>query len=220
MADHRRLHLLIEGQTELTVANELLIDHLYRIGWSTVTVSVVRTQTSSITHRGGVSSWLKIHKEIKELLGQSTLTALTTLFDFYGFPVDAPGMSDRPGGSPTAQVEHAIARIVADQRFIPHLVLHELESWVFAAAEELGDLRGEPDLAKQLQADCAAAGGPELVNGDPTTAPSKRLMRYCPGYQKVIEGPLAIADLGVERLKGQCPHFAAWLDKLEDFAKG
>ncbi|HET6710167.1 hypothetical protein [Amycolatopsis sp.] len=73
----------------MTVANELLIDHLCRIGWSTVTVSVVRTQTSSITHRGGVSSWTKIHKEIKELLAQRTLTALTTLFDFYGFPVDA-----------------------------------------------------------------------------------------------------------------------------------
>ncbi|HET6710166.1 DUF4276 family protein [Amycolatopsis sp.] len=131
-------------------------------------------------------------------------------------------MSDQPGGSPAVQVDHveqAIALAVADQRFVPHLVLHELESWVFAAAEELGELRGDPDLAGQLQADCAAAGGPELVNGDPTTAPSKRLLRYCPGYQKVIEGPLAIADLGVQGLQERCTHFAAWITKLEDLAK-
>jgi hypothetical protein len=195
---------------------------LRRVGWTTVTPSVVRTQTSSITHRGGVSSWAKIHKEIKALLSQRSLTTLTTLFDFYGFPADAPGMSDLPAGPVRSQVEHveqAIGRVIDDQRFVPHLVLHEIESWVFAAAEQLGQLRGEPHLAKRLQDDCEAAGGPELVNGGRETAPSKRLAQYCSGYQKVIEGPLAIVDLGIERLKAQCPQFAAWIDKLESLAR-
>ncbi|MFB9932239.1 DUF4276 family protein [Amycolatopsis halotolerans] len=222
MTDPNRLHLLVEGQSELTVAQELLVDHLREAGWATVTVSVVRTQTSSVTHRGGVSSWAKIHREIQYLLGQKSLTALTTIFDFYGFPADAPGVSDLPAGPAGRQVEHVereIAAAVPDRRFLPHLVLHELESWVFAAAEQLSELRGEPHLAEQLRADCDAAGGPELVNGGAKTAPSKRLLRYCAGYQKVIEGPLAIAELGVAGLKSRCPHFDAWLSKLEEQAK-
>ncbi|ATY15828.1 DUF4276 domain-containing protein [Amycolatopsis sp. AA4] len=222
MTDPKRLHLSVEGQSELTVAQELLVDHLREAGWTTVTVSVVRTQTSSVTHRGGVSSWVKIHREIQHLLGQKSLTALTTIFDFYGFPADAPGVSSLPAGPADTQVQHverAIAAAVPDRRFLPHLVLHELESWVFAAAEQLSELRGEPRLADQLRADCAAAGGPELVNGGTKTAPSKRLIRYCAGYQKVIEGPLAIAELGVAGLKSQCPHFDLWLSKLEELAK-
>lgn len=94
--------------------------------------------------------------------------------------------------------------------------MHELESWVFAAADQLSELRGEPELAERLRADCDAAGGPELVNGGAKTAPSNRLLRYCAGYQKVIEGPLAVAGLGVAGLRGQCPHFDAWLSKLEE----
>lgn len=222
MTDPKRLHLLVEGQSELTVAQEILVDHLREAGWATVTVSVVRTQTSSVTHRGGVSSWAKIRREIQHLLGQKSLTTLTTIFDFYGFPSDAPGVSDRPAGSAELQVEHVeheIAAAIPDRRFLPNLVLHELESWVFAAADQLSELRGEPELAERLRADCDAAGGPELVNGGAKTAPSKRLLQYCAGYQKVIEGPLAIADLGVAGLKSKCPRFNAWLTKLEEQAK-
>jgi hypothetical protein len=142
---------------------------------------------------------------------------LTTLFDYYGFPSDAPGMATRPMGTATDKVEHveeALRATVGDHRFMPHLVQHELETWVFAAGEQLAGLRDDPAVAEQIKRDCVEAGGPELVNDDPKNAPSKRLARYCPGYVKTLEGPLAISDLGIDGLKAQCPHFAAWLDKL------
>ncbi|MFE0026885.1 DUF4276 family protein [Amycolatopsis sp. NPDC059021] len=217
MAERQRLHLLVEGQTEATVVREVLLGYLQRLGW-TVTWSVVRTQTTSATHRGGVSSWPRLHREIKELLGQKSLDLLTTLFDFYGFPEDAPGMNNRPGGSARGAVEHvekAMDEAICDRRFLPHLVLHELETWVFAAADQLGELRGDETLAAQLRQDSADADGVELVNDGPKTAPSKRLARYCADYLKTVDGPLAIADLGIDRLKDRCPHFAAWLDEIE-----
>ncbi|GAA4550363.1 DUF4276 family protein [Amycolatopsis samaneae] len=213
----RRLHLLLEGQTELTVARDLLLDHLRQRGW-TVTFSIVRTQTTSVTHRGGVSSWPKLAREIKELLGQKSLVLLTTLFDYYGFPDTAPGMDSRPAGSARVAVEHvekAISEAVGDRRFLPHLVLHELETWVFAAADQLGELRGDETLAARLRQDSTAAGGAELVNDGPKTAPSKRLAQYCTDYAKTIDGPIAITELGVDRLKERCPHFAAWLNEIE-----
>ncbi|MEV7554152.1 DUF4276 family protein [Amycolatopsis sp. NPDC089917] len=216
MPEPRRLHLLVEGQTEATVVRDLLSRHFRHQGWL-VTYSTVRTHTSSVTYRGGVTSWPKLHKEIKELLASPRLTVLTTLFDYYGFPPDAPGMATRPSGPATTKVTHveeAMRAAVGDRRFVPHLVQHELESWVFAAGDQLALLRDEPDVADRIKQDCAEAGGPELVNDDPKNAPSKRLARYCPGYVKTLEGPLAIADLGIDGLRAQCPHFSAWLDEL------
>lgn len=73
---------------------------------------------------------------------------------------------------------------VGDPRFVPLLVLHETEAWVFAAASQLADWRGWPDLADLLQRDVEKAGGPELVNDGADTAPSKRLARHCKDYVK------------------------------------
>ncbi|HUQ56784.1 DUF4276 family protein [Lentzea sp.] len=70
-------------------------------------------------------------------------------------------------------------------------------------------------VSDRLTADEQAAGGPELVNDGPTTAPSKRILRYCPGYMKTSDGPIAIEDLGVTALRARCPHLDDWLRSLE-----
>jgi len=88
--------------------------------------------------------------------------------------------------------------------------LHEIEAWVFAAAAELGACVDDDHLVARLASDTDAAGGPELVNDDPRTAPSKRLLRYYPGYVKTLDGPLAIAELGVAALRAKCPHLDGW----------
>ncbi|MGF6883177.1 hypothetical protein ABH933_002704 [Nocardia sp. GP40] len=85
---------------------------------------------------------------------------------------------------------------------------------MFAAHAELGELYGDRTLSDRLHHDIARAGGPELINNDPATAPSKRLLRYQPGYVKVTEGPLAVAELGIDAIRAQCPHTDAWLAKL------
>ena len=74
-------------------------------------------------------------------------------------------MADRPHGGVyerVGHVERCPAEAVGDRRFRPNLVLHELEAWVFAAADELGQFLG-PALAERLRGDVAVAGGPELV---------------------------------------------------------
>jgi len=86
---------------------------------------------------------------------------------------------------------------------------------VFAAARQLGDVYGDAELVERVRADVVRAGGPELVNDGRETAPSKRLARYRPGYAKTIDGPLAIAELGLVELRRQCPHLDQWLTKLD-----
>lgn len=216
--DNRRLHLLVEGQTEEILVRDLFAPHLARHGWW-VSFSVQRTKrvAGGRDHRGGATSWAKIEREVRRLLDDRGLT-VTTLFDYYGFPEDAPGMADRPAGTPVAQVDHveaALARTIGDHRFRPNLVLHETETWVFAAAEELGELRDNSELAARLRADCVEAGGPEQVNSTRERAPSKRLLAYLPDYGKLIDGPLAVCELGLPALRAVCPRLNRWLTGLE-----
>lgn len=215
---YRRLHLLVEGQTEETVVNGVLRPHLTSVGWA-VTTSLVKTKrpAGGPSHKGGISTWKQVETDVRLLLGDTSITILSTLFDYYGLPADFPGMRSRPSGDAHARVEHveqAFAVEIGDHRFRPHLVLHELEAWVFAAADELGLLHGS-EIAERLRRDAELAGGPELVNDGPLTAPSKRLLRYCAGYAKTSDGPIAIEELGLDRLRARCPHLDAWLLSLE-----
>lgn len=217
-SSRRRLHLLVEGQTEETVVRDVVEPYLRTRGfWVSQSTVVTKRPAGRAWHHGGVTSWRQIERDVRHLLGDSSLDVLTTVIDYYAFPLDAPGMDERPAAGPderVAHVEHAVAEAIGDRRFMPHLVLHELEAWVFAAAAQLAELRGDPALESALMAETSGAGGPELINEGVETAPSKRLARLCPGYTKTLDGPLVIADLGIERLRACCPHMDAWLSRL------
>lgn len=216
----RRLHLLVEGQTEETIVKDTVAPYLEDMGWY-VDCSVVKTKrpASGPAHRGGVSCWAHIERDVRLLLQDSSIAVLTTLLDYYAFPADAPGMAGRPNGDAATKVEHverAMEAAIGDERFLANLVVHEIEAWVFAACEQLGSLCDDVALARRLRQDVDKAGGPELVNDGPSTAPSKRLLRYRRDYVKTLHGPLAIDDLGLPKLREQCPHLDQWFAKLED----
>lgn len=220
MADRRgRLHILVEGQTEEALVRDVFEPHLAAHGWF-VTYSIVKTKRPAGTaaHKGGVTGWRQLEREIRLLLHDSSIGVFTTMFDYYGFPLAAPGMQERPATTPVdcvRHVERALRQHFADPRLVPHLVLHETEAWVYAACAELGEVLGDKAVAMQMLKDVATSGGPELINDGPNTAPSKRLERHSPGYVKTIDGPLAIAELGLDGLRSQCPHLGEWLRGLE-----
>ena len=213
----RRLHLLVEGQTEEIITERIIRPHLEGIGWTVSTSVLVTKRPASGGHfHGGVSKWSSIEKEIRLLLA-SQFDVVTTLIDYYAFPHNAPGMSSRPRNDPyaaIAHVEEALRAAISHSTFLPHLVLHETEAWVFAAAAHLAAITDDSKLASDLQTMVHQAGGPELINDGAATAPSKRLTQRFPSYQKTLHGPLAIEALGLKDLADQCPHLAAWLEKL------
>lgn len=219
MPDRNRLHLLVEGQTEETIVRGVIEPYLASMGWL-VEHSIIKTKrpVGGGAYRGGVTCWAHVERDLRLLLGDSNLAIVTTVMDYYGFPKDAPGMSSLPAGDAYAEVEHvegAMAAAVANQRFVPNLVLHETEAWVLAAHEQLGELYGDVRLADALRREVENAGGPELVNNGAATAPSKRLIRHRAEYDKVNDGPLAVVDLGLPALRAQCPHLDRWLLRLE-----
>ena len=176
----------------------------------------------SVSKLGGVSKWARMASDIRKLLRNPDLDVLTTIIDYYGLPSSTPGMSDRPSASGfdrVLHVERAVADDIGDRRFVPHLVLHELEAWVFAAGKELGRLRGKPALTRSLLREVDRAGGAEFINDSPQTAPSKRLLRLCPDYNKTSEGPAAIEALGLDALRCACAHLDAWLSALDQYVE-
>ncbi len=94
--DLRRLHVLVEGQTEETLVRNVFEEAFLAAGYAP-SYSVVKTRRTAAgpDHKGGVASWSQVHRDIRLLLGNSSLDVLTTLFDYYGFPADAPG-DERP----------------------------------------------------------------------------------------------------------------------------
>jgi len=215
----RHLHIFCEGQTEEIIAREVIEPHLsaadVRVSRSIFTT---KRPAGGPAFKGGLSRWPKLERELQRLLKDSSTTVLTTMFDYYGFPPDAPGMADRPHGSPYDRVRHvesALAQAIDDKRFLPNLVLHETEAWVLADCGRLGQVLGDSGPAAELERIVQRESGPELVNDGTDTAPSKRIMSAYPRYTKTVDGPLIIADAGLDSIRCSCPHLDAWLREIE-----
>jgi hypothetical protein len=215
----RHLHILCEGQTEEIVARDVLGPH-FATTETRVTQSIFTTKrpAGGPSFKGGLSRWSGLEYELRLLLRDSSTTVLTTMFDYYAFPADAPGMADRPHGSPYDHVQHvesALAKAIDDRRFLPNLVLHEIEAWVLADCGRLGEVMGDTAPAAGLQQIVQLESNPELVNNGPATAPSKRIKAAYPQYAKTIDGPLVIADAGLDAIRNSCPHTDKWLRDVE-----
>jgi hypothetical protein len=52
-------------------------------------------------------------------------------------------------------------------------------------------------------------------NDHPDTAPSKRLLREIPEYDKANSGVIVAEQIGLGKMRRRCPHFNDWLTKLE-----
>src|ERR1700678_1905806 len=110
----RKLHILVEGQTEEVIVNNVIGPYLSSEDLY-VTTSILETKPPAggrPAHKGGVTSWAKILREIRLLLGDTSTRVLPTRIDYYGFPDDAPGMANRPIASPHTRVEHVESALV------------------------------------------------------------------------------------------------------------
>lgn len=131
-------------------------------------------------------------------------------------------MSDRPNGSPLQRVSHVERAIHEDlgssPRFVPFLALHEFEAWLFSTPDDLPRRLTMMQKQPLFQAIRDAVSTPEEIDDGPTTAPSKRIAALFPTYRKTLHGPLAAQDIGIERIRQECPHVESWFRQIEAFA--
>ena len=221
-----RLLVHVEGDAEELFVNEVLGPHLYEHGYSEVAARVVG-QARQRRRRGGIVSWPVAQREIVSHLKGDRGCLATTLIDYYGLPREWPGRDDAhslPGLQKAEHVEQALLsdtqEVIPDgsRRFIPFVMLHEFEALLFSNCERFADAIDHPEMTLPFQAIRDQFSTPEEIDDSPQTAPSKRILKLCPDYEKPLMGILAALAVGLETMRRECPHFADWLRRLENSA--
>lgn len=226
-----RLLIHVEGETEETFVNEALAPHLYDRGYQKVSARLIGNSRNR-NRRGGIRSWGSVREDIIKHLKEDPHCLATTMVDYYALPKEGrkawPGRSEsgpRPFPERAASVQAAILADVCTElgegfnprRFVPYVMMHEFEGLLFSDCGRFADAIGRPELASRFQAIRDAFTSPEEINDSPLTAPSKRVEKLVIGYEKPLFGSLAVLEIGVDRIRQECPHFRAWLEQLEQW---
>ena len=215
-----RLILLVEGQTEEAFVRELLMPHYARLSVYITSIIV----STSPGYKGGVVSYAKVKPQLMRLCRQDRAAYVSTLFDLYALPTDFPGKNTTgfpaqgTGAQKAAFLEAQLALDINEPNFIPNLLVHEFEALLFAGTEQFGQWVDDATIVSTLSAITAAHTTPEDINDSPNTAPSKRVLRAMPDYQKTFHGPLIACDIGLDVMRAACPHFDTWLCRLDALA--
>lgn len=212
--------MLVEGQSEEVFVKRTLTPYLAerRVYVQSPIVLWTKRLRSGGGYRGGVSDWNQIRRSLIPLTRDSDAW-VTTLLDFYGLPEDFPGYrAAREPGDPrqrVATLQGAFAEAIGYPRFVPFLALHEFEAWVFAAPDVVADHFGTPGLAAKVRQASQQAGDPELIDLGESSHPKARLQSMSTGYKETSDGPTLLGKIGINAIRRACPHFAAWLKRLE-----
>ena len=225
-----RLLVHVEGQTEESFVNEVLRDQLIGAGYESVSARIIGNARLR-RRRGGVRPWPSVRRDIVNHLNEDSGCIATTMVDYYGLPQQGDG--EWPGRAVAASrlgmhrkascVQDAlridIARTMGTgfdiRRFVPFVVMHEFEGLLFSDCAAFSRGIGREHLTSDFQAIRAAFQTPEDINDSPETSPSHRVEQLLVGYEKPLLGTLAVLEIGVGRIREECPHFREWMEKLE-----
>jgi len=214
-----RVLISVEGQTEETFVREILTRHLWDRNVDPIPIVVsTKIVKQGNKFKGGLTSYAQARNDIQRLLRDTNAVAVATMYDLYKLPTDFPGYSTRPAGNcytKVAYLESEFRKEISHPRFRPYLQVHEFEAFLFVDPEITARMFPEVNRLPELVAIKGEFNSPEEINDGNTTAPSKRILRLFPNYEKPLYGALVAIDTGLDRIRAECRHFNEWLIWLE-----
>jgi hypothetical protein len=222
-----RLYLFAEGPTERTFADDIIKTHLANFGvFLHPPVLIANAKKGNIVHRGGGRKYyIPMKNDIMRFLAQDKArdAFFTTMIDLYGISPDFPGLdeAEKLRHLPDKRVEaleRSFAEDIGDPRFIPYIQLHEYEAYLFSDPSKFAVIYSHKEKAiSALQTIADKKTTPELINDGQDSAPSKRIINEFPDYKgaKPVVGVQVAELIGLNVIRNKCPHFAAWLSRLE-----
>ena len=142
--------------------------------------------------------------------------AVTSLVDFYGFRRKADATVEEL----EVQIEGAVAakggpdgghRVV-----LPYVQKYEFEALLFSDVSPFGELRNAPDgVVAALRTVRDRFETPEDIDDGRETAPSKRIRAVMPRFDKARQGHTVAGNIGLAKIRAECPRFDAWVRRLE-----
>ena len=200
-----RVAISVEGQTEEEFVKSVLAPGLAPAG--------VYPQPILLGSGGNVTVE-KLASDMSKFVW--SFDFVTSLVDFYGFRDKG---SDTREGLETRIKQAAITKITRsldDSRIFPYVQQHEFEALLFSDASAFLVLPyATNDIVDGLLSVRSRFGSPEDINDSPDSAPSKRIKKLIPRYGKVVDGSLLADEIGLDKIRAECPRFDEWVTRLE-----
>lgn len=198
-----RLEIVVEGRTEEEFLKGLLRDELRRLG----------IDPQPILLNGNVSV-SRVGSEISNL--SWSFDSVTSFVDFYGFKHKGDESPETLQAAINLKTKAEIRRKYDESKVFSYVQKYEFEGLLFSDPGAFNRLYGDDDqYGPALASIRSQFQGPEDINDDRQTAPSKRLARVIPRYSKVVDGPLIAMEVGLATIRSECPRFDAWVSRLE-----
>ena len=213
----KRVIIICEGPTEVEFCTEILGSELAKCE--------IYVEAPLIKHsHGGIVPWATIKRQILKHL-QEKDAYVSMLVDYYGIKEQFgfPGWEESMGiVDKTERFQFLLDKMKEDipeklrYRFIPYIQMHEFEGLLFSDVHAfLNSFEKDEIKMEDLQAAAAAFETPEMINNSPKTAPSKRLIDAIPDYDKIVFGNCVAMDIGLKKIREECPLFNEWVKKIE-----
>ena len=202
-----RLAISVEGPTEEEFVKDFLADHLRERGVEPTPILFGRARGKS---DGGNVSAERLVREMAHSL--RSFDAVTSLVDFYGFR----RKRDRTVDELEEDLRQKFGRLWHPKRVFPYVQLHEFEGLLFSDVSAFAGLVEAPDgSVEALQNIRSQFQTPEDINDNENTAPGKRIKKVIPRYDKRVNAPLLAIEIGLDKIRAECPRFNDWVTSLE-----
>ena len=197
-----RLAIVVEGRTEGEFVNEVLAEHLRERG----------VEPTRIFLNGNVTME-RLASYMSRLFWDFDF--ITSLVDFYGFRDKRDATVEELEERIHRSVVDRINRSFDESRIYPYVQRHEFEGLLFSDTTAFRCLDVPEETLSELLGVRRQFATPEDINDNTDTAPSKRLQRLIPAYDKSTGGPVLALEIGLDVIRAECPRFNRWLTRLE-----
>ncbi len=213
-----RIVFIVEGDTEIQFVENQIIPYLQeKCGYHTPMNAQKITTNKKKNCKGGNVGIEYLRNEIRKIAASGD-TFITTLLDFFRLPNDFPNYTTDK--TKVTEIEQGLTatmtHIVSHNRFLPYIQLHEVEALMFIKVEGFELFIDEDRQRQELQNIIAQYPNPEDINGGSATAPSKRLEKIFPTYNKVAYSGLVFDELSIDEIRNKCHRFNSWLNNIEN----
>jgi len=220
----KKIIIVVEGPTEeqfvrRVICNDFILRGVYVDAQQWVT-------NRKLGSTGGGKSFDLIENHLRRLIKHyqhDSNVFISTMIDLYAFPRQGNTVYDehvdncRCGKEKAILLQQKMEDRLACRKFIPYVQLYEFEALLLSKPDEF--LNFYTTNQQEIQTLKAEIDGmmPEEINDTPHGAPSKRIIKHIPAYQKqkTIAGVITAERIGLPHLKATCPHFNDWITSLE-----
>ena len=214
----KRLIFIVEGETEKEFVENLLVPR-FNNEFGFYDIRCFKTKRS----QGGVSKYSYLKEDVLRVVNESD-AIVTTMFDFYMIPKDTPGYPEAKSKLNHLQqvelMERSIYQDIIESCigkricFLPYLELHEFEAMLFSSDAGINEYFKEEADLKMFYSIQKSFPNPEDIDNGPMTAPSKRMEKIIPDYEKPLYGNCMAMSIALDVIMDKCPHFRSRITGL------